>query len=104
VFSSLGFYPVCPGTPEYVIGSPLFEKVQVKLPNGKTLTIEAPGADQSEYIQKTTWDGKTWDKSYFNHNELLNGGSIHFEMGSEPNKKLWNSTESFPSSVTPFIN
>ena len=104
VFSSLGFYPVCPGTPEYVIGSPLFEKVQVELPNGKTLTIEAPGADQSEYIQKITWDGKTWDKSYFNHDELLNGGNIRFEMGSEPNKKQWNSTESFPSSVTSFKN
>ncbi|HDR52663.1 MAG TPA: glycoside hydrolase family 92 protein, partial [Mariniphaga anaerophila] len=104
VFSSLGFYPVCPGTPEYVIGSPLFEKVQVELPNGKTLTIEAPGADESEYIQKITWDGKTWNKAFFTHDELLNGGLIRFDMGPKPNKKLWTSTESFPSSVTPFKN
>ena len=104
VFSSLGFYPVCPGTPEYIIGSPLFEKVQLELPNGKTLTIEAPGADESEYIQKTTWNGKTWGKSFFTHDELLNGGNIGFDMGPAPNKKLWNSPESFPSSVTSFKN
>jgi predicted alpha-1,2-mannosidase len=104
VFSSLGFYPVCPGTPEYVIGSPLFEKVQMELPNGKTLTIEAPGVDKAEYIQKTTWNEKTWNKSFFTHDDLLNGGNIRVEMGPNPNKKLWNSTESFPSSVTSFKN
>lgn len=100
VFSALGFYPVCPGTPEYIIGSPLFEKVQMELPNGKTLILEAPEATDSEYIQKTTWNGKIWDKSYFTHNELLNGGHIRFEMGNTPNKELWNATESFPSSVS----
>ncbi|SHE41405.1 alpha-1,2-mannosidase, putative [Mariniphaga anaerophila] len=101
VFSALGFYPVCPGTPEYVIGSPLFEKVQIELPNGKQLTIEAEGAETNFYIQKAEFLGQDLNKSYFTHGELLKGGLIRFKMGSAPNKALWNAAESFPSSVTP---
>ncbi len=104
VFSSLGFYPVCPGNSEYVIGSPLFEKVKMELPNGKSLAIESPGADHDVYIQKASVNGKTLKKSFFTHDELLSGGHILFEMGSKPNKSLWNLTESFPSSVTPLRN
>ncbi|MFW6290462.1 MAG: GH92 family glycosyl hydrolase [Mariniphaga sp.] len=101
VFSALGFYPVCPGTPEYVIGSPLFEKVQMDLPNGEKLTIEAPGTQSAPFIKKASLGGKELNKSYLTHDELLNGGRLVFEMTSEPEKSLWSSPESYPSSVSP---
>ncbi|MGM0619927.1 MAG: GH92 family glycosyl hydrolase [Bacteroidota bacterium] len=100
VFSSLGFYPVCPGNPEYVIGTPLFEKVQIDLPGGNTLTIEAPGADEHFYIQDANFQGKHLNKSYLTHDQLLEGGTLEFEMGNSPQKKLWTKPESFPTSVT----
>ncbi len=100
VFSALGFYPVCPGTPEYVIGSPLFEKVQMELPNGEKLIIEAPGTEKSPFIRKASLRGKALNKSYLTHQELLKGGRLVFEMGSEPEKSLWSSPESYPSSVS----
>ena len=100
VFSALGFYPVCPGTPEYVIGTPLFEKVKVEMPSGNTLTISAPGADNHFYIQNSEFRGEKLGKSFLTHEELLEGGTLKFEMGEMPNKDLWNSTESFPGSVT----
>jgi predicted alpha-1,2-mannosidase len=100
VFSSLGFYPVCPGTPEYVIGTPLFEKVKMQLPSGNTLTISAPGADEKTFIQSAEFQGDNLERSYLNHHELLKGGSLKFEMGKSPNKNLWTSPESFPYSVT----
>ncbi len=101
VFSALGFYPVCPGIPEYIIGSPLFEKVKIELPNGKTLIIDSPGADKGEYIQKAERNGKKHDKSYFTHDELLRGGKIKFEMSETPEYSLWTDKTSFPTSVTP---
>lgn len=100
VFSSLGFYPVCPGTPEYVIGTPFFEKVKMELPSGNTLKISAPGADENQYIQNAVFQGEKLEKSYIMHDELLEGGTLKFEMGAEPNKNLWNSPGSFPFSVT----
>ena len=100
VFSALGFYPVCPGTPEYVIGTPLFEKVKMELPTGNTLTISASGADENHYIQNAEFQGKNLNTSYLNHDELLQGGTLKFEMGESPNKNLWISSENFPFSVT----
>ncbi len=100
VFSALGFYPVCPGTPEYVIGTPLFEKVKIEMPTGNILTISAPGADGNYYIQNAEFQGKELETSYLNHDELLEGGTLKFEMGETPNKNLWTSPESFPFSVT----
>ncbi len=100
VFSSLGFYPVCPGSPEYVIGTPLFEKVKMELPGGKTLTINAPGADENFYIQSAQFQGKNLNESFLLHDEILEGGALNFEMGKTSNQALWNTTESFPTSVT----
>jgi predicted alpha-1,2-mannosidase len=100
VFSALGFYPVCPGTPDYVIGSPLFEKVKINLPNGKTLLIEAPGAAASPYIGKASLGGKALTRSWLSHGELLQGGKIRFDMVSGPDKKLWSTPESYPASVS----
>lgn len=95
-----GFYPVCPGTPEYVIGTPLFKKVQMELPNGEKLIIEASGTENTTFIRKASLRVKALNKSYLTHQELLKGGRLVFEMGAEPEKSLWSSPESYPSSVS----
>lgn len=100
VFSSLGFYPVCPGRPEYVIGSPLFEKAVLEMPGGKLLTIGSEGAATGPYIQSAKLNGNSLQQSFFTQQQLLDGGKISFSMGAEPNKKLWSDAESYPSSMT----
>jgi predicted alpha-1,2-mannosidase len=88
VFSALGFYPVCPGDPIYVIGSPLFDSATLKLANGKTFTITAKGNGWQEYyIRSATLDGETLDKTYFSHQAVLKGGELAFTLGSQPNKR-----------------
>ena len=86
VFSAMGFYPVCPGSNQYVIGSPLFPEIQLSLPNGKSLKITAENnKKENVYIQNINWNGLIWDNNYFNHFNLMEGGEIQFEMGSSPN-------------------
>jgi predicted alpha-1,2-mannosidase len=86
VFSALGFYPVCPGTDEYVIGSPLFDEVQLKMPGGQYLTVKAENnAATHPYIQTATVNGTSWEKNYLKHSQLQAGGEIIFRMGGEPN-------------------
>ena len=92
VFSSLGFYPVTPGFPAYNIGSPLFAKAKVMLSNGKVFEIEAQGAsDENKYIQSATLNGKEWNKPWFSHDDIKEGGKLVLVMGSRPNK-AWGST------------
>lgn len=100
VFSSLGFYPVAPGTNQYVVGSPLFENAEITLPNGKTLAIQAKNASKGEYISGARLNGKELTRSWLSHDELSSGGSMVFDMVAEPNKKLWTDPESFPFSMT----
>lgn len=86
VFSSLGFYPVTPGLPIYTIGSPLFEKASVTLSNGKILDIVAKGTSETnKYIQSATLNGKEWNKAWFSHDDIKNGGCLMFIMGDHPN-------------------
>lgn len=88
VFSALGFYPVCPGTDQYVLGAPLFKKTTLYLENGKQLVISAP--DNSEcnyYIDKFFIKGKLWNKNFLCHADLLKGGQFEVMMSDEPNKK-----------------
>ncbi len=89
VFSAMGFYPVCPGQPEYVIGSPLFDKITLHLENGNTFEVKANnnGFDHF-YIQSATLNAKTLDRPWIGHDEIMNGGSLIFEMGNKPNT-LW---------------
>ena len=82
VFSALGFYPVCPGNNQYVIGYPLFDKAEVRLENGKTLTIRKDG--DKPYIQSATLNGKPLTKSYLTYEEIANGGELAFTMGDTP--------------------
>lgn len=101
VFSALGFYPVTPAYPEYVIGAPLFQKAEVTFENGKKLTIEAPGNNADKrYIQSMTFNGKKWNKNYLNHFDLQKGGKIRFDMVAEPNKARGTDKSSYPFSMT----
>ncbi|WP_430972303.1 GH92 family glycosyl hydrolase [Sunxiuqinia rutila] len=101
VFSAMGFYPVAPATPEYVIGTPLFKKITVSLENGKTIEINAPENNQdNRYIQSIKLNGKTYSKNYFNYDELMKGATINFEMGAEPNKKRGTKKSDFPYSFS----
>ncbi len=88
VFSAMGFYPVTPGVPEYVMGSPLFDKVTMTLQNGKKFTVEAPGNQKgSRYIQSAELNGQSFDKTWIGHDTLMEGGHLVLNMGSKPNKK-----------------
>ena len=99
VFSALGFYPVCPGSGEYALGTPYFKKATVTLPAGKTLTIEANNIDHP-YIQQMTFNGQAYDRNYLRHEDLLRGGSIHFTLGAQPNRQRGISTNAAPYSFS----
>lgn len=93
VFSMMGFYPVTPGMPSYNIGSPIFPYTRVRLSNGKYFEIVAHNASETfKYIQKAYLNGVEWDKPWFSHSDLANGGRLELEMGPEPNKS-WGSAE-----------
>ncbi len=101
VFSAIGFYPVTPATDEYVLGSPVFDKVTLHLSNGKKVNIESKNnSDQNRYIQNMKWNGKNYTKNYINHSELLKGANLQFDMGSEPNKKRGINKGDLPYSIS----
>jgi predicted alpha-1,2-mannosidase len=103
VLSALGFYPVTPGTGEYVFGSPLFNKAILHLENGNELAIEAPENNkQNIYIQNIKLNGKMIDRNYIRHDELLKGGKLIFRMGAEPNKNRGISEDAYPFSMSRF--
>lgn len=85
IFSSMGFYPVCPGSDQYVIGAPYFEEMVINLEEGKTLTIKAPGvSSEKRYVRRVLLNGKEHKDAFFTHEQLINGGEIFFEMSSRP--------------------
>lgn len=87
VFSSLGFYPVTPGTAEYSIGSPLFEKVTMKLSNGNVFEIKASGASRdNKFIKSAKLNGKPFNSTTISHEDIMKGGCLEFEMTDIPNK------------------
>jgi len=91
VFSSMGFYPVTPGTPVFNIASPVFTDVYVKLQNNKFFRIHAKGSSrQNKYIQNAILNGQQWNKPWFSWDDIKNGGELIFEMGPRPNY-LWGS-------------
>ncbi len=101
VFSSMGFYPVCPGSNEYVLGSPLFKKLTLNLENGKKVVITAPNNDvENRYIQSMTLNGKNYTKNYVTHDDLLKGGKIEFKMSAKPNTSRGINASDFPYSFT----
>jgi len=101
VFSSLGFYPVCPGTDELVLGSPLFDKVTVHLENGKQIRIEAKNNNpENVYIQQLTKNEKEYTKNYLSQRELENGANLIFLMSDKPNFQRGISIADYPYSFT----
>ncbi len=100
VFSALGFYPVTPGFPAYNIGSPLFPHAKMALSNGKVFEIEAQDAsDENKYIQSATLNGQEWNKPWFAHDDIKNGGKLVLVMGSKPNKSWGAGVDAAPPSV-----
>ena len=99
VFSMIGFYPVTPGLPMYAIGSPMFETVNIKLENGKTFRLVCHNySSENKYIQSAKLNGKTWNKSWFSHSDLMEGGILEFTMGEHPNKEWATGDDSTPPS------
>src|SRR5574344_619417 len=100
VFSAMGFYPVCPGDPYYVIGSPAFEKMTIHLENGKDFIVKAHGvSEENIYIQSATLDGRKFENSYITHKQILEGGILEFVMGNIPNKNWATKKENCPPSI-----
>nr|WP_313791513.1 glycoside hydrolase domain-containing protein [Lacinutrix neustonica] len=85
IFSSLGFYPVTPGSNNYIIGTPLFDKATINLENGKQFTVSAEHLnDANIYIASATLNGKTLNHSYISHDAIMKGGILHFKMTNSP--------------------
>ena len=102
LFSVLGFYPVCPGTDQYVLGAPYLPYVKMTLPNGNALEIKAPGvSDKNRYVKSVKLNGKTYDKLYLTHSDIMEGGVLEFTMSSSPAKQRGLKTEQKPYSLTP---
>jgi len=101
VFSALGFYPVCPGTDQYVLGTPLFKKATLHFENGNTLLIQAPkNSDQNLYIESMTVNGQNYTRNYVTHSMLQQGGRIDISMDDEPNMHRGISTGDAPYSFS----
>jgi predicted alpha-1,2-mannosidase len=101
VFSAMGFYPVCPGSGEYVFGAPLFNKITLQLENGKQFVIDAANnSEENLYVSGISLNGKSWDKNYITHEELLKGGKLGFTMSSQPDKTRGTTKESWPYSMS----
>ena len=103
VFSAMGFYPVCPGTTQYVIGSPLFKRVTLSLNNGKKVQINAPAVNnRNVYIDNITLNGRPYENLYFDHFELMKGGKFDFQMSEKPNTFKVFKEPQLPFSMTPW--
>ena len=101
VFSALGFYPVCPGTDEYVLGAPLFKKATLHLENGNNLVIDAPDNNNDNiYIESLLFDGTNYTKNYLKHEDILKGGVIKCNMDSQPNLQRGTQPADFPYSFS----
>jgi predicted alpha-1,2-mannosidase len=99
VMSAMGFYQVCPGNPQYEIGTPWFPKVTINLENGKKFTITAKNVSQNNfYIQSATLNGEIYNKCYIDHKSILNGDALTFEMGPKPNTAWGSKDEDVPVS------
>jgi predicted alpha-1,2-mannosidase len=87
IFSAMGFYPVCPGSDQYVLGAPYFPYVKVKVGNNAYLEIKADNvSDEMRYVKSVKFNGKPYTKAYITYNDIKEGGELSFEMSSAPNK------------------
>jgi predicted alpha-1,2-mannosidase len=101
VLSALGIYAVCPGTDEYVLGSPLFKKATITMEDGKKFVVEASNNSKDNvYVQSVTLNGSPWHKNYITYKDIVNGGIIKYEMGSQPNKSRGTDKDAAPFSLS----
>lgn len=101
VFSAMGFYPVCPATDQYVLGTPLFKKLTINLENGKQLSIQAPQSNgQNRYVKSLSFNGKAHTKNWLSHAALQQGGTLLFTMQNTPDKKRGTGKEDVPYSFS----
>lgn len=101
LFSAMGFYPVCPATDQYVLGSPLFKKITLNQENGKQLVIRAGGnSADNKYVQSLLLNGRTWTNNWVSHNSLLQGGVLDFEMGPDPSRTRGTGPDADPYSFS----
>jgi predicted alpha-1,2-mannosidase len=97
IMSAMGFYPVAPALPEYVIGTPWFPEMEIYLENGNIFKITANKVSkQNFYIQSASLNGETFNRSWISHEDIMQGGHLHFEMGSRPNKAWGSRDEDIP--------
>ena len=101
VFSALGFYPVTPGTDQYVFGSPLFDRVILTFEDGKRFVVDAPGNSKKNiYIRSINLNGRSFDLNYITHYEIQRGGKLTFNMSAEQDYKRGTEEKSFPWSMS----
>jgi predicted alpha-1,2-mannosidase len=101
VFSALGFYPVCPGTDQYVFGAPLFKQARISLENGKTITINAPAnSKEKKFVSSLTVNNAAYSKNHISHVELLKGSALQFNMSAAPDKKRGTAKKDYPYSYS----
>ena len=101
VLSALGLYSVCPGTDQYVIGSPVFNKITITMENGKQFIIEAyNNSSKNVYIQSAKLNNKDYNHNWITYKDIVNGGTLHFEMGNKPNTSRGINDEDKPFSVS----
>ena len=101
VFSALGFYPVCPGTDEYVLGAPLFKKAILTFEDGKQMVINAPENNtHNVYVESLHLNGQPYTKNYVKHADLLSGGTLDFRMSDHPNHNRGTNPSDFPYSFS----
>lgn len=99
VFSMMGFYPITPGLPMYVIGSPVFETQEIRLSNGKTFRIVCHNySPENKFIQSAKLNGKPLEQSWISHSDIVNGGRLEFVMGKHPNKEWASDDKAVPPS------
>lgn len=101
IFSVMGFYPVCPGSGEYVLGAPYLPYLKVSLPNGRTLEIRAEGVDDDHrYVREMKVNGERWTKNYVTVDDIMQGGVWEFRMSSTPDRRRGTKPEARPYSLT----
>ncbi len=111
VMSAMGLYAVSPVSCQYVIGSPLFDKVTINLPNNKKFVITSKQGENTPYVKSLKFNNQPYTKSYISHNDIVNGGSLAFEMSNEPNKDFASKKQDCPYSkitdnlisITPYL-
>lgn len=104
VLSAMGFYQVCPGSPVYEIGSPIFAKSSILMGNGKEFTIVAHRVSaRNKYVQSATLNGRPLDKPWFRHADIKDGGILVLEMGETPNRNWGSAAQEAPPSMSQAI-